>query len=135
MDCDRTADQTTEQSVPAKSVRLQEKSGEGNIQKDDPPRVSPCGGHIEESKVKPRLLTVSYSVMIIVQTWLVFGLTIGYTSPVLSDLGGDGNSSAPLDKTSYQSLFSVCQYIYTHCHITVKVYNPCSAIMAHHDCP
>lgn len=53
------------------------------------------------------LLTVSYSCMIIVQTWLVIGLTIGYTSPVLSDLEGNGNSSAPLDKTSYQDLFSV----------------------------
>ena len=54
-----------------------------------------------------RLLTVSYSCLIIIQTWLVFGLTIGYTSPVLSDLEGNGNSSAPLDKTSYQDLFSV----------------------------
>ena len=54
-----------------------------------------------------RLLTVSYSCLIIIQTWLVFGLTIGYTSPVLSDLEGSGNSSAPLDKIGYQDLFSV----------------------------
>ena len=56
---------------------------------------------------KPRLRTVSYSCLIIVQTWLVMGLTIGYTSPVLSDLEGNGNYSAPLDKISYQDLFSV----------------------------
>lgn len=61
-----------------------------------------------DSNSKPRLLTVSYSCLIIVQTWLVFGLTIGYTSPVLSDLeGANMNSPAPLDKISYQDLFSV----------------------------
>ena len=63
------------------------------------------------SSGKPRLLTISYSCLIIVQTWLVMGLTIGYTSPVLSDLEGNGNRSrsrsAPLDKISYQDLFSV----------------------------
>ena len=59
------------------------------------------------SSWKPRLLTVSYSCLIIVQTWTVLGLTIGYTSPVLSDLEGNGNSSAPLDKIIYQDLFSV----------------------------
>ena len=58
-----------------------------------------------------RLLTVSYSCLIIIQTWLVFGLTIGYTSPVLSDLEGNGNCSAPLDKITYQDLFSVCEFM------------------------
>ena len=61
------------------------------------------------SNGKPRLRTVSYSCLIIVQTWLVMGLTIGYTSPVLSDLEGNGNFSAPLDKISYQDLFSVSE--------------------------
>ena len=59
------------------------------------------------SSGKPRLLTVSYSCLIIVQTWTVVGLTMGYSSPVLSDLEGNGNSSAPLDKIIYQDLFSV----------------------------
>jgi len=63
--------------------------------------------------MKPRLLTVSYSCLIIVQTWLVFGLTIGYTSPVLSDLEGNRNSTAPLDKIGYQDLFSVSKYVTT----------------------
>lgn len=56
-----------------------------------------------------RLLTVSYSCFIIVQPWLVFGLTVGYTSPVLNNLEGNGNSSAPLDKLTYQDLFSVSE--------------------------
>ena len=58
---------------------------------------------------KPRLLTVAYSCAVIVQSWLVIGLTVGYTSPVLSDLEGSGNgsSSVPLNKTAYQDLFSV----------------------------
>jgi len=61
---------------------------------------------------KPRLLTVSYSCVIIVQSWFLYGLTVGYISPVLSDLEGDGsgNSSAPLDKLAYQDLFIVSHY-------------------------
>ena len=70
---------------------------EGNVQKEDTTLKS----------YKPRLLTVSYSCAVIVLTWFVFGLTIGYTSPVISDLEGNGNSAAPLDKTSYQDLFIV----------------------------
>ena len=67
--------------------------------------------HGGTTSVKPHLLTVTYSCLIIVQTWLVMGLTIGYTSPVLSDLEGNGNSSAPLDKITYQDLFSVSNYL------------------------
>ena len=68
------------------------------------------------SNGKPRLRTVSYSCLIFVQTWLVMGLTIGYTSPVLSDLEGNGNFSAPLDKINYQDLFSVSE---VYCMATV----------------
>ena len=101
------ADPTTEQNVSDKSLLLPENSRKGNVQKDVP------RGSIANSRVKPRLLTVSYSCAIIVQTWFVFGLTIGYTSPVLSNLEGSGNSSAPLDKTTYQDLFSVsCVYVF-----------------------
>ena len=75
-------------------------SSYGTVQGDDDSRDA-------SSAKRPRLLTVSYSCLIIAQTWLVMGLTIGYTSPVLSDLEGDGNSSAPLDEISYQDLFSV----------------------------
>lgn len=85
---------------PAAELLLKQ-SCEGNVQKEDT-----RGSH------KPRLLTVSYSCAVIVLTWFVFGLTIGYTSPVLSDLEGNGNSSAPLDKISYQDLFS--EYSYSH---------------------
>ena len=69
---------------------------------------------------KPRLLTVSYSCLIIVQTWLVMGLTIGYTSPVLSDLEGNGTCSAPLDKISYQDLFSVSE-LYAGTDVYVRI--------------
>ena len=93
------ADPTTGACVSDKSLLLPE--GAGNVQKDVP------RGSKANSRVKPRLLTVSYSCAVIVQTWFVFGLTIGYTSPVLSDLEGNGNSSAPLDKITYQDLFSV----------------------------
>ena len=72
----------------------------------------------DDNNEKPRLLTVAYSCAVIVQSWLVIGLTVGYTSPVLSDLEGsssNGSSSAPLNKTAYQDLFSVsvlCHYAY-----------------------
>ena len=95
----RLSDPTTDQNVSSESVLLPKNSSEGNVQKDD----------TRGNRAKPRLLTVSYSCLVIVQTWFVFGLTIGYTSPVLSDLEGNGNSSAPLDKTAYQDLFSVRQ--------------------------
>ena len=80
-------------------VKEQSISSYGTIQND----INDSRG----SSWKPRLLTISYSCLIIVQTWTVLGLTIGYTSPVLSDLEGNGNSSAPLDKIIYQDLFSV----------------------------
>lgn len=59
---------------------------------------------------KPRLLTVAYSCLVIIQSWLVVGLTIGYTSPVLCDLEDSSTNETfrpPLYKTSYQDLFSV----------------------------
>ena len=99
----RLADPTTEVCVSDKLLE-----GTGNVQNEaqkDIPHAN--DGSIANSRVKPRLVTVSYSCAIIVQTWFVFGLTIGYTSPVLSDLEGNGNSSAPLDKVTYQDLFSV----------------------------
>ena len=64
---------------------------------------------ISAKPLRARLLTVSYSCFIIVQPWLVVGLTTGYTSPVLNDLEGNGNSSAPLDKLTYQDFFSVSE--------------------------
>ena len=113
------ADPTTEQNVSDKSVLLPEKSREGNVQKDVP------RGNI----VKPRLLTVSYSCAIIVQTWFVFGLTIGYTSPVLSNLEGNGNSSAPLDKITYQDLFSVSlRSILVLCSYVLHIHNELSCV-------
>ena len=87
---ERLINPATEQSIS---------SSYGTIQKD----IDDTRG----SNRKPRLLTVSYSCLIIVQTWTVLGLIIGYTSPVLSDLEGNGNSSAPLDEITYQDLFSV----------------------------
>ena len=86
----RLIDPATEQSISSQY---------GTVQSDDL--------RDDSSGKRPRLVTVSYSCLIIVQTWLVMGLIIGYTSPVLSDLEGNGNSSAPLDKISYQDLFSV----------------------------
>ena len=87
----RLIDPATEQSI----------SSYGTVQDDDSRDAS------SGKTRRPRLLTVSYSCLIIVQTWLVMGLTMGYTSPVLTDLEGNGNSSAPLDKIIYQDLFSV----------------------------
>ena len=101
------ADPTTEQKVSTESLLLSKKLCEGNVQ-----NASQNDSTRGAGRTKPaRLLTVSYSCLIIVQTWFVFGLTVGYTSPVLSDLEGNpnGNSSAPLDKLTYQDLFSVCQ--------------------------
>lgn len=91
----RLIDPATEQSISSQY---------GTVQSDDL--------RDDSSGKRPRLLTVAYSCLIIVQTWLVMGLVIGYTSPVLSDLEGNGNSSAPLDKISYQDLFSVSRRNY-----------------------
>ena len=105
---------------------LLKQSYEGSVQKEGTTRKN----------YKPRLLTVSYSCSVIVLTWFVFGLTVGYTSPVLSDLEGNGNSSAPLDKTSYQDLFSVCSEVNLLLCIVAK-YCTCVAtkVILHHTLP
>ena len=59
-----------------------------------------------------RLWTVSFSCIVAIQTWFIYGYAIGYTAPVLNDLGTltDSNSSqryTSLRKTSYQDTFSV----------------------------
>lgn len=101
---------------------------EGNVQKEDTTL---------KSYKPPRLLTVSYSCAVIVLTWFVFGLTIGYTSPVISDLEGNGNSAAPLDKTSYQDLFNVCSEVNLMLCIVAKHCTCCVAtkVILHYTLP
>jgi len=84
---------------------LPEKQTHGTVQTSHGDNL---GDNNVKPSVKPRLLKVSYSCVVIVQSWLIYGLSIGYISPVLSDLeGSDSNSSAPLDKLVYQDLFIV----------------------------
>ena len=90
-----------EEKNSSSDLLLPEKQSHGTVQ-------TSCGAN----NVKPRLLTVSYSCVVIVQSWLIYGLSVGYISPVLSDLEGSGrNSSAPLDKLVYQDLFTVSKLI------------------------
>jgi len=134
------ADPTTEQKVSSELLLLSELSPKMSCELAREVNVQPEGDdQHHNSNVKPRLLTVSYSCLVIVQTWLIFGLTVGYTSPVLSDLQHecDDNSSAPLDKIVYQDLFSVseikpvflyciyfsyqCNALYTEQHKTYRI--------------
>ena len=54
-----------------------------------------------------RLWTVSCSCLVVIQTWFIYGYAIGYTAPVLSDLGEVNTTYTSLSKTSYQDTFSV----------------------------
>ena len=97
------SDQSDDQSTSS-DLLLPDKQTHGTVQTEV--QTSYAGGNNE----KPRLLTVSFSCVVIVQSWLMYGLSVGYISPVLSDLeGSGGNSSAPLDKLVYQDLFTVSQ--------------------------
>ena len=54
-----------------------------------------------------RLWTVTCSCMVVIQTWFIYGYSIGYTAPVLNDLGDVNSTYTSLSKTSYQDTFSV----------------------------
>ena len=54
-----------------------------------------------------RLWTVTCSCMVAIQTWFIYGYSIGYTAPVLNDLGDLNTTYSSLRKTSYQDTFSV----------------------------
>ena len=59
-----------------------------------------------------RLWSVSYSCIVAIQTWFIYGYAIGYTAPVLNDLGTLNSTYTSLSRTSYQDTFSVrCSYI------------------------
>ena len=58
-------------------------------------------------KYRFRLWTVSCSCLVAIQTWFIYGYAIGYTAPVLNDLGEINNTYTSLRKTSYQDTFSV----------------------------
>ena len=60
-----------------------------------------------------RLWTVSCSCMVAIQTWFIYGYAIGYTAPVLNDLGTLNSTYISLSRTSYQDTFSVrCTHNY-----------------------
>ena len=54
-----------------------------------------------------RLWTVSFSCIAVIQTWFIYGYAIGYTDPILNDLGTLNSTYTSLSKTSYQDTFSV----------------------------
>jgi len=54
-----------------------------------------------------RLRTVVYSCVVAIQAWFVYGYSIGYTSPILSDLDSANSTYASLHKSIYQDIFSV----------------------------
>ena len=57
-----------------------------------------------------RLWTVTCSCLVAVQTWILFGYSIGYTAPVLNDLEELNSTYTSLRKTNYQDTFSVSNY-------------------------
>ena len=54
-----------------------------------------------------RLWTVTCSCLVAIQTWFIYGYAIGYTDPILNDLGTLNSTYTSLSKTSYQDTFSV----------------------------
>ena len=54
-----------------------------------------------------RVKTVAYSCVVAIQAWFVYGYSIGYTSPILSDLDSANTTYASLHKSVYQDIFSV----------------------------
>ena len=58
-------------------------------------------------KHRVRLWTVSFSCIVAIQTWFIYGYAIGYTDPILNDLGTLNSTYTSLSKTSYQDTFSV----------------------------
>ena len=54
-----------------------------------------------------RLWTVTCSCMVAIQTWFIYGYSIGYTAPVLNDLGDVNSTYTSLREASYQDTFSV----------------------------
>ena len=62
-------------------------------------------------KYRFRLWTVSCSCIVAIQTWFIYGYAIGYTDPILNDLGTLNSTYSSLSKTSYQDTFSVSKTI------------------------
>lgn len=58
-------------------------------------------------KYRFRLWTVTCSCLVAIQTWFIYGYAIGYTAPLLNDLGSVNTTYTSLRKTSYQDIFSV----------------------------
>ena len=62
-------------------------------------------------KYQFRLCTVTCSCMVAIQTWFLYGYSIGYTAPVLNGLGDVNTTYTSLRKSSYQDTFSVSSYM------------------------
>ena len=58
-------------------------------------------------KYQFRLCTVICSCMVAIQTWFIYGYSIGYTAPVLNELGEVNNTFTSLNRIIYQDTFSV----------------------------
>ena len=58
-----------------------------------------------------RLWTVTCSCMVAIQTWFIYGYSIGYKAPVLNGLGDVNTTYTSLRKISYQDTFSVSSYM------------------------
>ena len=77
----------------------------------DPGLESTSYGTNEGENTSPthrfRIRTVVYSCVVAIQAWFVNGYSIGYTSPILSDLDSANSTYASLHKSVYQDIFSV----------------------------
>ena len=87
-------------SLASYGAACREASSEAASVKDTPIR-----------KYQFRLCTVSCSCMVAIQTWFIYGYSIGYTAPVLNDLGEVNNTFTSLNTISYQDTFSVSDWL------------------------
>jgi len=69
--------------------------------------LTPYGTETILQRRRFRVKTLAYSCVVAIQAWFVYGYSIGYTSPILSDLDSANTTYASLHKSVYQDIFSV----------------------------
>ena len=68
-----------------------------------------------------RVWAVAYVCTVSAQALFILGFALGYSSPVLSELGDEKSGYSSLRKTTYQDVFSVREYTYV-CMCLLHVY-------------
>ena len=59
---------------------------------------------------RSRIWAVTFVCLVSIQSLFILGFGLGYSSPVLSELGDEKSGYSSLRRTTYQDLFSVSYY-------------------------